>query len=200
MQATDINNFKGSFILKSHKVIPFKRKKPLSESSSSELLYERAMDCYQGSNGSFKSQKRTIFWLKLAADQGHPKAQFYLGCFFTGHLGLKENGKQAVHWLSMAAADGNTDSMNMLSKIYMRGYHGIKKDFRKSALFLRSAAELGDPEAQKAFAMILKVSQGVRGRELLGVKSGKVSDFSEEQKYSQYKKDLRKLSGMEPNS
>ena len=178
-----------------HTIIPFKRNKPTFKSFSSEDLYQLAMDCYVGANGSPKSEKRAIFWLKLAADEGHQKACFYLGLFFTGHLGLKENGRQAVHWLSMAAEFGNTEAMVFLSKIFLRGNYGIKRDMAKAAIFLRSAAILGDPEAQQAFSMILKASEGLKGREKLGVPTGKISDINQEQQYKQYLTSLRKLSG-----
>ena len=181
--------------MNAHTVIPFRRKTSTFKPFSSEALYQLAMDCYIGANGSPKTEKRAIFWLKLAADQGYPKACFYLGMFFTGHLGLKENGRQAVHWLGVAAETGNAEAMVILSKIFMRGNHGVPKDFRKASLLLRSAAELGDPDAQKAFSMILKASEGRNGREMLGIPTGKVSDIKEEQKYSQHLNYLRKLSG-----
>ena len=181
--------------MNAHKVIPFKRKTSTFKPFSSEALYQLAMDCYVGANGSPKSEKRAIFWLKLAADEGHPKACFYLGMFFTGHLGLKENGRQVVHWLGMAAESGNAEAMMLLSKIFIRGLHGVKKDLQEGSLLLRSAAKLGNSEAQNFFAMVLMASEGAEGRANLGVPVGKVADIKEEQKYNNFLKDLRRLSG-----
>ena len=181
--------------MNAHTVIPFKRKTSTFKPFSSEALYQLAMDCYVGANGSPKSEKRAIFWLKLAADKGHPKACFYLGMFFTGHLGLKENGRQVVHWLGMAAENGNAEAMMFLSKIFIRGMHGVKKNLQEGSLLLRSAAELGNSEAKNFFGMVLMASEGAEGRANLGVPAGKVADIKEEQKYNNFLKDLRRLSG-----
>ena len=83
----------------------------------------------------------------------------------------------------------------VLSKIFLRGYHGIEKDIRKASAFLEAAAKLGNSEAQKFYSMILMASEGVENRANLGVPSRKVTDINVERTYSQHLKHLRKLAG-----
>ena len=71
----------------------------------------------------------------------------------------------------------------------------MKKNLQEGSLLLRSAAELGNSEAKNFFGMLLMASEGVEGRTNLGVPVGKVTDIKEEQKYNNFLKDLRRLSG-----
>jgi TPR repeat protein len=54
---------------------------------------------------------------RLAAAQGLVDAQYNLGYMFMNGLGVAQDSFEAVQWFSLAAAQGDVDSQNVLKII-----------------------------------------------------------------------------------
>jgi TPR repeat protein len=58
-----------------------------------------------------------IGWYRKAADQGHARAQHYLGLkYYLGH-GVSQDLEEAVRWLQKAADQGDPGVLNLLEVI-----------------------------------------------------------------------------------
>ena len=53
-------------------------------------------------------------WFKLAAGQGHPGAQHYLGYCYDEGKGVEQNLQLAVEWYTKAAEQGHETAQNNL--------------------------------------------------------------------------------------
>lgn len=100
------------------------RKQLISEAQSGDaeaqyklgLYYYRLRDALtdstcgpdvQGSEQHLEDRAIALNWFCLAANQGHPDAQFQLGRFYAaGHEPLTRDTVQALKWYSLAAAGG----------------------------------------------------------------------------------------------
>ena len=58
-----------------------------------------------------------MYYLKLAAEQGNPEAQFQLAvCYFRGN-GVEENIEEHLKWLKRAADQGHQKAIEALEMI-----------------------------------------------------------------------------------
>jgi len=79
-------------------------------------------------------------WL-VAAEEGDPKAQTYVGEAFQKGLGISANYDKAVEWYKKAAAQGYASAQMNLGYLYENGL-GVKQDSAKAAQLYRQAAGL----------------------------------------------------------
>ena len=95
-----------------------------------------------------------------AAEQGHIKAQYYLGvCYYNGS-GVEKDYTQAVKWYRKAAEQGDADAENDLGFCYENGY-GVAEDYTQAVKWYRKAAEQGDATAQINLGVCYFNGQGV---------------------------------------
>ena len=63
-------------------------------------------------------------WCRMAADQGHAKAQHNLGIMYIKGQGVSRNYSVAIKWIRMAADQGLVEAQHILRLIYSNG-HGV---------------------------------------------------------------------------
>lgn len=81
-----------------------------------------------------------IYWLKIAAAQGHSDAQCRLGCM--GYL----NEAEALSYLIQAAEQDHPHALFLIANHYGTG-RGVSKDLKKALDCLEKAADYEHPEA-----------------------------------------------------
>jgi len=93
-------------------------------------------------------------WYRLAADQDHAKAQYYLGnAYHRIGDGVEEDHADMVKWFLMAIDTGLEEEGDQaevyfhLGQAYDQG-KGVPEDKAEAAEYYRLAAELGHVEAQ----------------------------------------------------
>ena len=73
--------------------------------------------CYAKGDGISQSYTEAVKWLRLAAEQGHADAQFYLGVCYYYDYGVAKNRATAIRWYKKAAAQGNSTAQDNLRKL-----------------------------------------------------------------------------------
>jgi len=79
------------------------------------LLHQ--MEVLPGSKGVADA----VPWIRKAAELGSPIAQAKLGVFLAWGLGVDADREQAIHWLTLAAKQGND-----AAKEFLRGQFGVE--------------------------------------------------------------------------
>jgi TPR repeat protein len=99
---------------------------------------------------------RAAYWYGVAAEKGHPEAQFNLGLLYASGKGVNRDAEQAARWVSASAAQGYARAMAQLGERFASG-DGVTKDDRRSYFWLtlaflhgeKSGAKLRSAEAAK---------------------------------------------------
>jgi TPR repeat protein len=111
-------------------------------SSQAEEWFQKGYSFAYGTGGVAKDEREAVKWYRLAADQGHVRAQFYLGvCYYSG-AGVAKDEREAVKWYRLAAEQGDFGAQFNLSTRYAKGI-GVAKDEREAVKWLRLAADQG---------------------------------------------------------
>lgn len=84
--------------------------------------------------------------LVSAANDGDPKAQYYLGLVFENGYGIASNASEATEWYRRAAEQGLDSAQVNLGMCYLEGI-GITKNESEGVRWLTSAAEKGNTDA-----------------------------------------------------
>ena len=100
-------------------------------------------------------------WLPLA-EQGHARAQFFLGGMYAGGEGVPEDDAAAVKWFRKAAEQGYADAQYNLGVMYANG-DGVPEDDAATVTWYRKAAEQGHARAQYALGLKYARGEGVPG-------------------------------------
>lgn len=85
-------------------------------------------------------------WFRLAANQGHAKAQSTLGWLYLNGIGVTQDYIEALKWNKLAAAQGNPQAFFRLAVMHGLG-KGVPKDFSKAYMWASFAAASGEQEA-----------------------------------------------------
>ena len=74
-------------------------------------------------NGYYVSQNysESAYWLKKAADQSEPVAQFFLGIAYFFGLGVTESKLEAAYLIDMAIASGNKEVLKIRDNLNSQG-------------------------------------------------------------------------------
>ena len=94
-----------------------------------------------------------VRWFRLAAEQGHPRAQFNLGVDYALGQGVEEDAAEAARWLRLAAEQGHSAAMYLLGGAYEIGA-GVERDFSEAVRWYRLAAGRGHDEAKEHIASL----------------------------------------------
>jgi TPR repeat protein len=100
-------------------------------------------------------------WLRLAAEQHNPVAEYYLGSLYEHGDGVPRDNTEAIRWYETAARQGNRKAMHALGIAYAQG-EGAKKDYSEAARWFSEAAELGLVNSQFNLAVLYERGLGVR--------------------------------------
>jgi len=105
--------------------------------------------------------KGAIYWYTLAANSGHPYAQYNLGLCFKNGTGVKQNFATAVQWIRKAAEQNDPDAQHSLGLRYKTG-EGVTKDNIEAVKWFKMAADQGYCFSQSHLAKMLKKGLGIK--------------------------------------
>jgi TPR repeat protein len=75
------------------------------------------------------SEEKAVYWAKLAANKGLPKADFALGYFAETGIGRPtKDMNEAMNWYKKAAAQGNEQAKNRLNSTSLRTFNNSTKN------------------------------------------------------------------------
>jgi TPR repeat protein len=90
----------------------------------------------------FRNVRRdeTVFRLALrAADLGERRAMFLTSYHYEMGVGTKKDLGRARHWMERAAVAGHVGAMDEMTKGYLHGAMGFKRDERKAEFWATRA-------------------------------------------------------------
>lgn len=100
-----------------------------------------------------------VHWYRLAAEGGHPVAQFNLGVIYATGQGAPEDDAEAVFWLRKAAEQGHVVAQYNLGQMYANG-DGVPEDRVEAYAWLVLSATLGMREAHVDVEYLTQVMTG----------------------------------------
>ena len=72
---------------------------------------------YAEGKGVSKDEAEAVRWYRLAADQGHAEAQYFLGIMYADGRGVSKDEAEAVRWYRLAGGPGSR-----LCAVHPRGH------------------------------------------------------------------------------
>jgi hypothetical protein len=85
-------------------------------------------------------------WFRIAAEQGHAKAQHNLALMYESGLGVRKDCSEAAKWYRLAADQGLASSQNNFGGLLEAG-DGVEQDYVAALEWYRRAEQAGDPNA-----------------------------------------------------
>ena len=103
---------------------------------------------YFGELGLQKDWKQSFHWIRLAAEEKNPLAQFNLSVAYHLGEGVPRDRNKGLEWLHRALRNGYVGAEYYLGVMYYDG-DGLAMDKELGRYWLRRAAERGDEDARK---------------------------------------------------
>merc|ERR1711988_1305752 len=100
-------------------------------------------------------------WYRMAADQGHAKAQYNLGSMYHQGQGVAQDYSAATKWLRMAADQGIAQAQCNLGLMYYEG-KGVPQNTSKALRWLHKAQVQGDEVAKQDIELIMQAMRETR--------------------------------------
>ena len=107
------------------------------------------------------SESEAAPYMRAAANQGLPAAQYYLGNMYENGQGVTQDAPQARMLTERAARAGHRIAMYDLALYYIEGKGGVSADMSIAADWFRKAAEFGMTDAQYNLAVLYERGTGV---------------------------------------
>lgn len=101
-------------------------------------------------DSDLKTIYQGIYSLYEKAENGDPRAAFYVASLHLTGVFLPADPKAGVKFLEMAAEKENADALYYLGLHHRHGMYDYDIDKEKGAEMIRKAAELGQPAAKLA--------------------------------------------------
>ena len=92
--------------------------------------------------GVSKDMAEAVRWMRRAAKNGDPNAQFNMAVCYTKGDGVRHSLEKAVEWYKRGAENGHYPSQGRLGHMYYVG-EGVKKDRVQAYLWLSLAGQHG---------------------------------------------------------
>ncbi len=127
-----------------------KQEQEVKEPQTAQEMYERVRALLQPNAEHDSSEyEEALHWLRRSAEAGYLQAQTDLGGIYLegGKVGVKPDGKEALKWFSMAAAQGSKEALVYMGLIHARGMD-VPKNEQLARTYWRDAAQAGIAEAQ----------------------------------------------------
>jgi TPR repeat protein len=86
-----------------------------------------------------------------SAQSGDPKSQFKVGLYYLEGWGTEKNLSEAISWLQKSAAQNFLPAVVLLGKV-----HSENGEIESAKIWLKKAADFGDPEAAYELGSLLK--------------------------------------------
>lgn len=99
-------------------------------------------------------------WIRRAAEQHEPMAQYWLATLYERGDGMAADAAEALRWYEAAAGQGNRKAMHALGLAYAEG-RGAQKDMSEAARWFAKAAALGLVNSQFNLGVLYERGQGV---------------------------------------
>ncbi|MFI4908723.1 MAG: tetratricopeptide repeat protein [Steroidobacterales bacterium] len=99
-------------------------------------------------------------WIRSAAECGVAAAQLRLGRILLAGSAVEQDERAAFVWFGRAAAQGDTEAMNMVGRCHENGW-GAPVDLERAAASYRAAAEGGRDWGQYNFGNLLFDGRGI---------------------------------------
>ena len=125
-------------------------------------------------------------WLRKAADQGEPHAQYNLAAMYVQGLGVSKDEVEAAKWMQKAADQGLAAGQFGLGSMYAHG-KGVPQSASEAANWYRKAVEQGDPAAMNNLAFLLATTTDSKLRnpkEAVGIAQKAVAAEPDQPAYS----------------
>ena len=100
-------------------------------------------------------------FLLRAAQMGEPHAQATLGTMFSQGDGVRRDDRAAVHWYTLAAAQGHRAAEYNLGGMYLDGAGGLREDDAKGVQLYLASARQGFAPAQAGLGIAYELGIGV---------------------------------------
>ena len=97
--------------------------------------------CHEHGLGVAVDEKAAVMWYRVAADQGHPRAQFNLANCYRYGEGVDNNDKEYFMWSKLAADQGQADAQNNVGCCYEYGTGAAVNEVEAFQWFRRAAKQ-----------------------------------------------------------
>ncbi|HEY1961689.1 MAG TPA: TetR family transcriptional regulator [Rhizomicrobium sp.] len=115
---------------------------------------------YLHGDGAAPDQPLAAQWIRRAAEQHDPLAQYWMGSLYEQGDGVSADSAEAVRWYEAAAGQGNRKAMHALGVAYAQG-QGTQKDYSEAARWFAKGAALGLVNSQFNLAVLYERGLGV---------------------------------------
>jgi TPR repeat protein len=78
--------------------------------------------------------------MRPLAEQGDPRAEFWVGCRYIDGRGVPRDDRMAVDWITKAAQGGDAEAQYNLGVVYRDGRRGLSRDPVQARKWLELAA------------------------------------------------------------
>ena len=79
---------------------------------------------------------------RFYAEQGDPRAQFFLGGMYANGHGVPEDDTVAARWFRLAAEQGDASAQSILGTMYVNGY-GVPRGHRRGSAVVPPRRQTG---------------------------------------------------------
>jgi TPR repeat protein/transglutaminase-like putative cysteine protease len=130
-------------------------KKPVPYVTELSAAYSAGVAAIERRNYEF-----ALASLKPLADNGHPRAESYMGYMYENGLGVRMDHSESARWYRLAAEQGDTYSQTRLGYLHEKGLGVPRDDALAAELYARSAAA-GDQMGQSWLGTMYRDGRGV---------------------------------------
>ena len=106
----------------------------------------------RGGQGLAQDYAEAAKWYRLAAEQGHAKAQFKLGVMYDNGQGVTQDDAEALQWYRKAAEQGYAKAQYNLGFMYGNG-QGVPQDYAQAHMWFNLAASSFPPGEDRDIAV-----------------------------------------------
>lgn len=105
------------------------------------------LDVWNG-HGVPQDYAEAVKWYRLAADEGLPEGQLFLGLMYWSGLGVPQDYVEAAKWYHHAANQWLTEAQHRLGVMYANG-QGVPQDYVQAHMWFNLAGSAGNADAVK---------------------------------------------------
>jgi hypothetical protein len=140
-----------------------------AEQGDAQAQNELGSILHNGAFGVAVDLPEAARWIRKAADQSLPAAQYALGLLYARGEGVPKDTVQAFQWFHKAAEQNLPGAQHKIGLYYDKGF-GVEKDIAKALAWYRKAAEQNDPDAQTMLGLHYMMGTGVQTNEVEAAK------------------------------
>ena len=116
--------------------------KRMAEDGDPEAQFQLGNRIYYGTDGAEEDKQEALRWYRMAAEQGHDRAQREMGFCYESGNGVEKDYEEALRWYHLAADQDNSSAMRDIGMMTEWGY-GTEPDVEAGREWYLKAAESG---------------------------------------------------------